>query len=264
MIIWLKALILGIIEGLTEFIPVSSTGHLIILSDFIEFSGKAADSFAIFIQLGAILAVVFIYKERFLGFAKKNENNFSGINALILLFVAATPACILGALFYSKIKGFLFTPFYVSLALIIGGIVLIFFDKREDDNTVLITSLDSLTLKHAWAIGLFQCFALIPGTSRSGSTIVGGMYARLNKKTAADFSFILAVPVMFAAVFYDLYKSYEYLSVSDFKLFLFGFLVAFLFSFFAIKFFLTLLKTVGFFPFGVYRILLGILVLIFV
>lgn len=259
MSIWLKALILGIIEGLTEFIPVSSTGHLIILSDYIAFNGKAADSFSIFIQLGAILAVVFIYKERFIGLVKKDKNNFSGFTALFLLFIAATPACILGALFYSKIKGVLFTPFYVSLALIFGGLLLIFFDKKEEQAT---NSLDLVSVKQAITVGLFQCFALIPGMSRSGSTIVGGMCGGLNKKTAADFSFILAVPVMFAAVFYDLYKSYEFLSLSDIKLFLFGFLVAFVFSFFAIKFFLNLLKTLGFLPFGIYRIILGILVLI--
>ncbi|MCL4161236.1 UNVERIFIED_CONTAM: hypothetical protein GTU68_015508, partial [Idotea baltica] len=245
--IWLQALFLGIIEGLTEFIPVSSTGHLIIASNAIDFSLEQSESFSIFIQLGAILAVVLIYLDR----------NFSGILAIIKLFLGFLPACILGVLFYSSIKEVLFKPVPVAVALIVGGIILIIAERKIDNENKLSVSLDDITNKQAFLVGCFQCFALWPGMSRSGSTIIGGMLSGLNKKTSADFSFILAVPVMCAAVSYDLLKNFSEINYADIKIFIFGFVIAFIVSYFAIKFFLQLLQKVGFWPFGVYRIILG-------
>lgn len=263
MSIWFQALILGIIEGLTEFIPVSSTGHLIIASDAIDFSLEQSESFSIFIQLGAILAVVIIYFDRFKSLLIADARNFSGISAITKLFLGFLPACILGFLFYSSIKKVFFNPISVSIALITGGIILIIAERKIDNEKKLSVSLDDITNKQAFLVGCYQCLALWPGMSRSGSTIIGGMLSGLNKKTSADFSFILAVPIMCAAVSYDLLKNFSEINYSDIKIFIFGFIIAFIVSYFAIKFFLQLLQKLGFWPFGIYRIILGIIVIIF-
>jgi undecaprenyl-diphosphatase len=256
---WIKALLISILEGLTEFIPVSSTGHLVLFSRYLEFNGERADTFSIFIQLGAILAVVVLYKQRFFDLLK-NGSGFKGIVALQKLFIAAVPACILGALFYSKIKKVLFAPMPVAIALIIGGIFLLMFDKKSKYTSD--ATLDDLSYRQAIGVGIAQCFSLIPGVSRSGSTIIGGLICGLSKQVAAEFSFILAVPVMCAAVLYDLYKSLNFLVLADIPIFVFGFVVAFITALFAIKFFIQLLNKIGLWPFGVYRIILGLVVLI--
>ncbi|MCL4132127.1 UNVERIFIED_CONTAM: hypothetical protein GTU68_001790, partial [Idotea baltica] len=242
----LSAVLLGILEGVTEFIPVSSTGHLILFSNLIDFTGEKEKTFSIFIQLGAILAVVFLYCAK----------NFNGLDGILKLLVAFLPAAIMGLLFYKYIKTKLFYPLPVSIALIIGGIIMIIIKDKSKNST---SSLDNVTYKQALVIGLFQCFSLCPGVSRSGSTIIGGMLSGLNKKTAADFSFILAVPIMLAAVSFDLLKSIDILSFSDIPIFLVGFIASFISAYFAIKFFIKILVKFSLKPFGYYRIVIGLI-----
>lgn len=256
----LKATLLGILEGLTEFIPVSSTGHLILFGHILEFSGVKGDTFSVFIQLGAILAVVFIYPKKFFNLFNFHtpENPFSGLSGIKRVFVASVPALISGFLLYDIIKTKLFNSMTVALALITGGLVLIFIEKFVSQRK---QSFQELSLKDCFLVGCFQCFALWPGMSRSGSTIAGAMLLGANKKLAAEFSFFLAVPVMFAAVGYDLLKSWKFLSFSDLSVFLTGFIVSFLVAFLAIKFFLRILEKYSLAPFGWYRVVLGVLML---
>lgn len=259
-----KAIILGIIEGLTEFVPVSSTGHLIITSHLIGFHGEKADSFEIFIQLGAILAVVVIYLRYFLNllnFSKEKtaNDNFAGWNGLVRLATAALPVFIVGFLLHKHIKTWLFSPFTVAIGLIGGGIIMLIIERRSARVTK--EKLGDLSLKDCLLVGLFQCAALWPGVSRSGATIIGGLLCGMSRKTAAEFSFILAVPVMAVATLYDFYKSYHLLEQSDLVFFATGFVVSFIVALAAIKFFLRLLQTYTFRPFAWYRIAVGLVVL---
>ena len=262
----LKAVILGAVEGLTEFIPVSSTGHLILTGKLIGFDGENAATFEIFIQLGAILAVVVLYLNRFrslLDFSRSSDDSeygFSGRQGIGKLFVACLPAFVLGPLLHGHIKTYLFSPLTVSLALIVGGVVMILIERRELETQVL--TLENLSYATCFNIGLFQCFALWPGVSRSGATIIGGMLLGLHRQLAAEFSFLVAVPVMIAAVSYDLMKSFGALGGEDIKVFAIGFVVSFVTAILAIKFFLGLLRTHTLIPFGVYRIGIGLLVLL--
>ena len=247
---YFDVVILGIIEGLTEFIPVSSTGHLILVSKYLSFEGKVADTFSIFIQLGAILAVCVIFKDRFLALLKKQttSSNFSGLKGISLLVVGSIPACVAGLLFHSKIKELLFSPLTVALALCVGGVVMILIERFPIKEKI--GDVDDITYREALAVGLFQCFALWPGMSRSASTIIGGMLFGLKRKVAAEFSFLLAVPIMCAAVGYDLLKSLKYLDSSSIGIFALGFIVSFITGLFAIKFFLKLLENLTLAPFG--------------
>ena len=220
-------LILSVIEGLTEFIPISSTGHLIIFGELLHADSAKADTFSVFIQLGAILAVVFVYPKRFLDLfdLKNTTSSFSGIQGLKKVLVASLPALIAGFLFYDQIKA-LFGVRTVAYALIIGGIVFLFIEKLLKAKTQ--KGFQEITMKDALMIGISQCFALWPGMSRSGSTIVGGLLTGCDKKTAAEFSFFLAVPIMFCAVAYDLLKNYHLLSIADLPSFLIGFVGSFI------------------------------------
>lgn len=258
--IW-SAILLGILEGLTEFIPVSSTGHLILLGDFLSFTGPQADTFSIFIQLGAILAVVWLYAERFKKFLKVSNFKESDFQSECLkLATACFPVLVAGVLFHSTIKSVLFAPRPVAIALIVGGVLLILVELKKNKSDT--QSIDEITTKQALAIGLFQCLALWPGMSRSGSCIIGGRLFGLKNIVAAEFSFIIAVPVMFAAVSYDLFKSFNNLALDNISIFAVGFIVAGFTAVFAIKFFLRLLERLSLAPFGIYRIALGLLVLI--
>jgi len=259
----LDAVVLGILEGLTEFIPVSSTGHLILLSTAMEFTGAKADTFSVFIQLGAILAVVFLYPRRFRALLDFSAcAGFSGKHGLLKLLVTCLPAFICGALFHSYIKSLLFMAFPVACALILGGVVMILVERRNSVEHV--QELEAISYRQCLGIGLFQCLALWPGISRSGSTIIGGMLLGLERKLAAEFSFLIAVPVMIAAVGYDLLRSMTFLEMSDLPVFTVGFLVSFVIAIIAIKFFLSLLVRFTLAPFGYYRIALGLLVLMWV
>jgi undecaprenyl-diphosphatase len=263
---YLAAIVIAIVEGLTEFLPVSSTGHMILAEGFFPLDARFASSFEIFIQLGAILAIVFLYPHRFLALIpKKNQWNFSvkgfeGLRALLLLAIACAPAFCLGAVFHSYIKTHLFNPATVAIGLIVGGIVLILVEKFPKAEKI--DSVDDFTLSSAFFIGLAQCFSLWPGVSRSGATMVGGMLCGSNRYAAAEFSFLLAVPVMCAAVTLDLIKSASHLNAADLPTFGIGFLVAFFVAIVAVKAFVAFLGRIGLDPFGYYRIVIGIIVLI--
>jgi undecaprenyl-diphosphatase len=266
--IYLKAIILAILEGLTEFIPVSSTGHMIILGHWIEFTGKKADTFEIFIQLGAILAVLIIYSDVFINLIQFRDIKKNPIKKLLLsdkhpnnlhIIFAISPALIMGFLLYSLIKEHLFSPFTVSLGLIIGGILMIIIEYLPIKKNI--NSIEKISYKQAFLIGVGQCLALWPGMSRSGSTMITSLILGIKHRPAADFSFIIAVPVMFAAVGYDLLKSWKYLELSDLGYFAVGFGVSFIVAWLAVKWFLKILTKTKLIPFGVYRIILGAIVI---
>lgn len=259
----IHAIILGIVEGLTEFLPVSSTGHLILAGNLLGFVGEKAATFEVIIQLGAILAVVVLYWERFIGLLRPNpEMRFSGIRGLWLLFLTSLPASILGLLTHHYIKTYLFSPFTVGLALLIGAIAIIWVERRHF--TVKTQTLDEISPALALGIGCFQCLALWPGFSRSAATIMGGMILGAKRTIAAEYSFIAAVPIMFAATGYDLLKSANLFTSADIPFILTGFVVSFLSAWLAIKGFIKLLGKVTLVPFAWYRFGLSILVLILV
>ncbi len=264
--IWL-AIVLGIIEGLTEFIPVSSTGHLIVAGHLLNFTDEAASTFEVFIQLGAILAVIVFYRRTFVSLAvfQKDGNEsgqFAGLRGISILCIASLPALFLGAILHSSIKQYLFSVSTVAWALIIGGFVMLIIERLP--LLVKTKEFEDISFSQALKIGLFQCFALWPGMSRSASTIIGGMICNLSKEAAAKFSFIIAVPIMFAAVGYDLLKNISLLTSDKLPWFGIGFLVSFIVALISIKFFLYALQKIGLWGFGIYRILLGIVILIFI
>jgi undecaprenyl-diphosphatase len=259
---WYVAIILGIVEGLTEFLPISSTGHLIIAGHLLNFTGPKADTFEIVIQLGAILAVVVLYWDRFVGLVVPDKNRkFSGVYGLWLLFLTSLPASVLGLLTHHYIKAYLFSPFTVAVALAVGA-VLIFVVEGMDKRPRTLT-LDEITPKTALGIGLFQCLALWPGFSRSASTIMGGMLLGTKRTVAAEYSFIAAVPIMFAATGYDFLKNYALFQTGDLVFLLIGFVVSFIAAWLAVKGFIVLLGRLTLRPFAVYRIVLAALILLF-
>lgn len=260
LILLLKALILGIVEGLTEFLPISSTGHLILIGDLLNFNDEKGKVFAIVIQLGAILAVCWEYRlkiyEVFIGIGTNQAANRFVLNLLI----AFLPAAILGLLFIEIIKEYLFNPTSVAIALIVGGIVILWAERR--DHVVAVEQIEAMNWKHALKIGLAQCFALIPGTSRSGATIIGGLLFGLSRKAATEFSFFLAIPIMFAATFYDVYKNREILSIDDLSMFAVGFIAAFISALLAIRGLISFISKHDFTIFAWYRIIFGIIILL--
>lgn len=269
----LKAIILGFVEGMTEFAPVSSTGHMIIVDDMWlntkEFLSKyEANTFKVVIQLGSILAVVIIFKERFmemLGLGERSKNSEEKQSRLKLsqVIVGLIPAGILGVLFEDYIDEHLFSTETVLIGLVIGAFLMIFADifGGKDPKTV---SVDQITYKQALSIGLIQCFSLWPGFSRSGSTISGGVLLGLSHRAAADFTFIMAVPIMAGASFLSLIKNLEYFSVDALPFFIAGFISAFVFALISIRFFLKMINKVKLIPFAIYRIVLaGVIYFIF-
>jgi len=277
MLSYIEALILGILEGITEFLPVSSTGHLILASHFMGHEDNAfVDTFNIFIQSGAILAVVLHFKTKISKLLQeldipsiiKNKEKNSGTRLALNIIIAFIPAAILGFFFHKTIKTLLFSPLVVAISLIIGAVILFiveyFTSKKVSQATY---TLETLPHSKALFIGFAQCFAMIPGTSRSLSTILGGKLTGLNTKDAADFSFLLAIPTIFAATAYDLLKSFmnKTLSLSDahsIYILGFGFLVSFIVSLVVIKFFFSLLKKYSLNVYGVYRIILAIFIIV--
>lgn len=271
----LKAIILGMVEGLTEFAPVSSTGHMIIVDDMWLQSKQfltqsVANTFKIVIQLGSILAVVVVFKERFidlLSFGKltKNDSKNSknhGRLSLAQVIVGLIPAGVLGVLFEDYIDDNLFTTTTVLIGLVAGALLMIFADilgTRSVKNPKVIT-VDQITYKQAFLVGLFQCLSLWPGFSRSGSTISGGVLLGLSHRAAADFTFIMAVPIMFGASFLSLLKNWEYFSFDAMPFFIAGFLSAFVFALISIRFFLKLINKIKLVPFAIYRILLVLVI----
>lgn len=263
----LIAIILGIVEGLTEFLPVSSTGHLIIAGYALNFTGAKASTFEVFIQLGAILAVVWLYRERFRQLLQfRKSEGLQGERGLLLLGLTTLPALIAGFFLHGVIKDHLFQPLTVAIGLAVGGVIIIvfehFYGKRAASARTI--SLDQITRRQAVSIGLAQLAALWPGVSRSGSTIIGGVLFGLDRKTAVEYSFLAAVPVMIAATGYDLLKSLAAGTVQagDTALFATGFITAFVSAVLAIKYFVKFVQRYSFAPFGYYRIIVAGLVLL--
>ncbi|HEX7259977.1 MAG TPA: undecaprenyl-diphosphate phosphatase [Candidatus Saccharimonadia bacterium] len=258
----IDAIILGIVEGLTEFLPVSSTGHLILVGHLLGFTGATAATFEVFIQLGAILAVVWIYRQRFLSLLSlaPSKSGVQGRRGIMLLVITTLPALIFGFLLHDFIKTSLFTPLTVALALGVGGVVIILFEKFHTPKKA--ATLNTITVRQAAAIGFFQVLALWPGVSRAGATIIGGMVSGLDRKTAVEYSFLAAVPVMLAATGYDLLKSLPNLQPSDIPLFAVGFVTSFIAALIAIKWLLKLVQTQTFTAFGWYRIVLALIVVL--
>jgi undecaprenyl-diphosphatase len=261
---YLVAVILGIVQGLTEFLPVSSSGHLIITSALIGESGPRIKTFEVVIQIGSIFAVVILYRERFLALflPGKSETRppFSGLRGLYLLFLTCLPASLAGLAAHGFIKAHLFTPTSVALALVVGGLAMLLVESGRGAAVPTTTALDGITPKMALGIGLCQCFSLWPGFSRSASTIMGGMLLGAERAVAAEYSFIAAVPIMAAATAFDLYKSLDFLSSADIPFFLLGLLVSLLVALFAIRLFLGLLGRISLRPFAWYRLAVAPLV----
>lgn len=253
------ALVLGIVEGLTEFLPISSTGHLIIVGDLLDYNDDTSKVFKIVIQLAAILAVCWDYRERLTRVATGLASERTAQRFVGLLFVGFLPAAVLGLMFHSTIKGLLFNPLTVATALVLGGFVILYVEKRAYHPRI--ASVDEMRWPDALKVGFAQALAMIPGTSRSGATIMGGLIFGLSRKTAAEFSFFLAIPTMFAATAYDLYKSRDLLQMSDLPVFAVGFVASFLAAMVAVKAFIRFISNHTFVVFAWYRIAFGLIVL---
>ncbi|MFK3740434.1 undecaprenyl-diphosphate phosphatase [Massilia sp. TN1-12] len=263
-ILALKAIIMGLVEGFTEFLPISSTGHLILAGSLLDFTTEKAKVFDIAIQAGAILAVMWEYRAR-IGAV------FSGITSVprqqklvVNLIIAFLPAAVLGFLFAKAIKEHLFTPVPVASAFIVGALVILWAEKRHKTlpGSHRVATVDDMTMLDALKVGCAQCFALIPGTSRSGSTIIGGMLFGLSRTAATEFSFFLAIPTLLAATVYSVLKARHELSIADLPLFGIGGLAAFVSAFLCVRWLLRYISTHDFTIFAWYRIVFGVVVLV--
>lgn len=265
----IKAIILGLVEGLTEFAPVSSTGHMIIVDDMWLKSEQfltqhGANTFKVVIQLGSILAVVVTFKDRFinlLSFGRFSKQTGPGQGRLNLLqvFVGLIPAGVLGVLFNDYIDNHLFSTAVVLIGLVIGAVLMILADLIGSKNPKTQT-VDQITYKQALTVGLFQCFSLWPGFSRSGSTISGGVLMGMSYRAAADFTFIMAVPIMAGASLLSLLKNWQYMTIDALPIFIAGFISAFVFALISIRFFLKLINKIKLVPFAIYRIVLALII----
>ena len=256
----LKAALLGLVEGATEFIPVSSTGHLILASDWLGLVDERAKTFDIFIQLGAILAVVWIYRERLVRTVVDARTDPISRSFLLNLIVAFLPAAAVGFLTHDWIKSELFNPGVVAIALIIGGLVILLIERWPPNSRV--HNVANIPRRLALGIGLAQVLSLIPGTSRSGATIMGGYALGLSRTAATEFSFFLAIPTMLAATMYDLLKSWSVLAATDIPMFAVGFIVSFVSAVIVVKAFLAYVSNHTFSVFAWYRIALGLVLLL--
>lgn len=254
-----KALILGIVEGVTEFLPISSTGHLIIVEQLLHFDDEKGKVFEIVIQFPAILAVCWAYRQRLTDTVTGLATELTARLFVLNLFIAFLPAAVLGLLFSKKIKAYLFAPVPVACAFIVGGIVILWAERRK--HTVRLDNVDAMTWKDALKVGFAQALALIPGTSRSGATIIGGLFFGLSRKAATEFSFFLAIPTMFAATSYELFRNRDLLSMADLPMFAVGGIASFICALFAVKALLRFISSHDFSAFAWYRIGFGALVL---
>jgi undecaprenyl-diphosphatase len=257
---FIKAIILGLVEGATEFIPVSSTGHLILAGDWLNFEGERAKSFEVFIQLGAILAVLWLYRAKVWGVLSNARHQPEARQFIINMAIAFVPAAIVGFLVHDWIKEHLFNPITVAWALLVGGFVILAIERWNP--AVTVEDPDKVSPKKALGIGLAQVLSLFPGVSRSGATIMGARSLGLSRLAATEFSFFLAIPIMFAATGYDLFKSRNMLSVADAPVFAVGFVVSFLSAIVVVKAFLGFVSRRSFRVFAWYRIAFGALLLI--
>lgn len=257
---FIKAIILGIVEGITEFLPISSTGHLILVNQWIAFDPEFTKMFDIFIQFGAILAVVVIYRHKL--FKLRDDTgqfNKTTLDLWIKTAIGVIPALILGKLFHDKIEEVLFNPTTVAISLFIGGLVLIFIEKFELNATIKDTS--ALSYRSVFLIGLIQCMALFPGVSRSAATIIGAMLLGSARSVAVEFSFFLAIPTLMAASLYSLYNAGLQTASSQWVVLCIGFITSFVVAYLVIVVFLKLLNQNSFKYFGYYRIILALLIL---
>ena len=255
----LKALILGIVEGLTEFLPISSTGHLILAGDLLDFNDERGKLFEIVIQSGAILAVCWEYRAKIASVVGGLTRERAAQRFVLNLFVAFLPLAVLGLLFGKAIKAHLFNPIAVATTFILGAFVILWAERRE--HRVCVESVDDLSLGDAFKLGIAQAFALIPGTSRSGATIIGGLFFGLSRKAATEFSFFLAIPTLSAATVYQLYKERHLLSFDDIGMWAVGFISAFISAFLCVRWLLRYISSHDFTVFAWYRIVFGLVVL---
>ncbi|HMP39111.1 MAG TPA: undecaprenyl-diphosphate phosphatase [Roseiflexaceae bacterium] len=260
---WWKVIILGIVEGLTEFLPISSTGHLLIASDLLAYEGSLDGTFEIFIQLGAVLAVVGFYARDLLAQVRAVPHDRAARRFWLAIVIAFIPAALFGLLFYSTIKTVLFSPLVIGISLIVGGIVLILVERMPLRPA---TALDvtQITLRQALGIGLAQVLALIPGVSRSGSSIMGSLLVGLDRKTATAFSFYLAIPTLGMATIVELLLSLERLTSDDLSSLLLGAVVSFIVAWLSIGWLLRYVASNSFVNFGIYRIFAGIVILVLI
>ncbi|MFM0028846.1 undecaprenyl-diphosphate phosphatase [Paraburkholderia madseniana] len=260
-----KALILGVVEGLTEFLPVSSTGHLIVAGSLLNFTDDHAKTFDVVIQLGAILAVCWEFRRRIGSVVAGLPSRPDARRFTLNVIIATIPAIVLGLLFEKAIKAALFSPVPVAFALVAGGVVILWAEARQrarGDVAARVQNVDDLSPLDALKVGLAQCFALIPGMSRSGSTIIGGMLFGLDRRVATEFSFFLAIPIIFGATAYELYKDWHLLSIDALGSFALGFVAAFISAFACVRWLLRYIATHDFTVFAWYRIGFGLLILL--
>jgi undecaprenyl-diphosphatase len=259
-VLLLKAAVMGVVEGLTEFLPVSSTGHLILTGALLHFDDDKAKVFDIAIQTGAILAVIIVYWQKIqatlMGLGSQRQAQRFALNVLI----GFLPAAIIGLIAYKAIKAHLFNPGVVAGAFIVGALIILWVEKTQPVK-VRIESVDDMSPLDALKVGFAQCFGMIPGTSRSGATIIGGMLFGLSRKAATEFSFFLAIPTLIGAGAYSLYKERALLSVADLPLFAVGFVMSFISAWMCVRWLLRYISTHSFTPFAWYRIAFGIIVL---
>ncbi|PIB51877.1 UDP pyrophosphate phosphatase [Pseudomonas sp. 2588-5] len=255
----IQALILGIVEGLTEFLPISSTGHQIIVADLLDFTGDRFNAFNIIIQLGAILAVVWEFRGKIFEVVSGLPTQRKAQRFTVNLLIAFLPAVVLGVIFADLIHHYLFNPVTVATALVVGGIIMLWAERRQHE--VHAETVDDITWKDALKVGLAQCLAMIPGTSRSGSTIIGGLLFGLSRKTATEFSFFLAMPTMVGAAVYSGYKYRDLFQPADLPVFAIGFVTSFIFAMIAVKGLLKFIASHSYAAFAWYRIAFGLLIL---
>jgi undecaprenyl-diphosphatase len=260
----IKAAIMGIVEGLTEFLPISSTGHLILAGALLGFDDEKAKVFDIAIQTGAIVAVILVYWQRLRETVMTLPTQERSRRFVLNVAIAFVPAVLLGLLLGKAIKAHLFTPQVVASTFIIGGVLILWAERwhARTPDAVRVTSVDGMSALDALKVGLVQCLAMIPGTSRSGATIIGGMFLGLSRRTATDFSFYLAIPTLIGAGAYSLYKERGLLSLADLPMFAVGLVFAFVSAWLCIRWLLRYVATHSFVPFAWYRIVFGAVVLV--
>jgi undecaprenyl-diphosphatase len=262
--LFIKAAIMGVVEGLTEFLPISSTGHLILAGALLGFDDEKAKVFDIAIQTGAIFAVILVYWQKIRSTLVALPTEKKAQQFALNVLIAFIPAVVLGLLFGKAIKAHLFTPVVVATTFIIGGFIILWAEKLQKNasTTVRVNDVDDMTSMDAVKVGLVQCLAMIPGTSRSGATIIGGMLMGLSRKAATDFSFFLAMPTLIGAGVYSLYKERAVLSMADIPMFSVGLVFSFLSAWLCVRWLLRYISTNSFVPFAYYRIVFGVVVLI--
>ena len=257
----IQSVLLGVVEGLTEFLPISSTGHLIIAGDLLAYTGEQAKTFEICIQLGAILAVCWLYRQRLLRVVTGMTRDAGSQRFMVNLIVGVLPSAIFGLLLHKLIKAHLFNSVVVAIAMIVGGFVILLVERRKREPRI--TEVDQMDWRDALKLGLAQVFSLIPGTSRSGATIIGGLLFGLSRQAATEFSFFLAIPTMFLATGYDVYKSWHALAQQDLAFFAVGFITAFFSALLAIKGLIRYVAHHDFKIFAWYRIVFGTIALVY-